>query len=62
MPEEVIERVPGLEKWSAECIPLNRRRRRRIELAKNVVIHAFAGEDATPWAAMETADTVVVCP
>ena len=61
VPESILERVPGIEDWSAECVPLNRRQRRKIDLARNVVVHAFAGEDQARWKAMETADTVVVC-
>ena len=61
VPEAILERVPGLEDWSAECIPVNRRQRKRIEMAKNIIVHAFAGEDQARWKAMETQDTVVLC-
>ena len=33
--EEILERVPSLEEWLADHVPLNRRQRRRIETAKN---------------------------
>ena len=61
VPEAILERVPGLEDWSADCIPVNRRQRKRIEMAKNIIVHAFAGEDQARWKAIETQDTVVLC-
>ena len=39
---------------------MNRRQRKRIEMAKNIIVHAFAGEDQARWKAMETQDTVVL--
>ena len=44
-PDYILEQLPGAEEWSGEALPFNRRRRRQIDKAKWVVVHAFSGPD-----------------
>ena len=48
-PDEVLARVPPKEEWKGQELPWNRRRRRRMLRAKEVVIHLFSGPDAKFW-------------
>ena len=59
-PMRVLERIPGEKDVDETQLPLNRRRRRQIEQAKNIIIHMFAGGDAGRWKRLESATTVVI--
>lgn len=59
-PMRVLERIPGEKDFDETQLPLNRRRRRQIEQAKNIIIHMFAGGDAGRWKRLESATTVVI--
>eukprot|EP00435_Cladocopium_sp_Y103_P057857 s294_g20.t1 len=48
-PEEVLERVPAKSTWKGEDLPWNRRKRRRLRCAKEIVIHLFSGGDPGFW-------------
>ena len=61
VPEYILEKIPGAERWSSENIPMNRRQRRKIQLAKRVIVHAFAGDDDGRWKRYETQETAVLC-
>eukprot|EP00435_Cladocopium_sp_Y103_P038238 s480_g10.t1 len=49
VPDEILERVLPKRQWKAEEIPWNRRIRRRIRRASQVVIHLFSGKDEQFW-------------
>ena len=60
VPERVLERLPPRSGWNH--LPWNRRTRRRIQKAKEIVLHLFSGPDAKFWEKeLETADRVVLC-
>ena len=59
-PMRALERIPGEKDVDETQLPLNRRRRRQIEQAKNIIIHMFAGGDAGRWKRLESATTVVI--
>ena len=61
VPLRLLERIPGKHDWSGHELPFNRRRRRQIEQAKNLVIHLFAGKEDPCWKKEEGNGTVVVC-
>eukprot|EP00438_Fugacium_kawagutii_P007098 Skav200526 [mRNA] locus=scaffold2291:63661:70974:+ [translate_table: standard] len=45
-----------------QSLPWNRRKRRRVQRAKNIVVHMFAGPDHRFWERrLTTADTEVLC-
>eukprot|EP00435_Cladocopium_sp_Y103_P069412 s890_g33.t1 len=48
-PEEVLERVPAKTTWKGEDLPWNRRKRRRLRCAKEIVLHLFSGGDPGFW-------------
>ena len=48
-PEEVLERIPAKSGWKGETLPWNRRIRRRLRCAREIVIHLFSGEDPVFW-------------
>ena len=60
MPELILERLPPRSEWTS--LPWNRRTRRRIQKAKEVILHLYSGPDAKFWEKeLETADRVVLC-
>ena len=61
VPDHLLEQLPGREDWQGEALPFNRRRRRQIEKAKWVVVHAFAGQDQQRWKRFETSEMAMVC-
>ena len=61
VPDHLLEQLPGKEEWQGEALPFNRRRRRQIDKAKWVVVHAFAGQNQQRWRALETPELAVVC-
>lgn len=61
VPDHLLEQLPGKEEWQGEALPFNRRRRRQIDRAKWVVVHAFAGQNQQRWKALETPEVAVVC-
>ena len=48
-PAQVLERIPAKTGWRGESLPWNRRKRRRLEKASEVIIHLFSGPDAKYW-------------
>ena len=67
LPDQVLMRlVPNLEKTKTEgfgaCLPWNRRKRRRLAKAANIVIHVFSGDDAKFWERhLSNSNTEVLC-
>eukprot|EP00435_Cladocopium_sp_Y103_P065207 s1247_g27.t1 len=49
VPEEILERILPKRQWNAEELPWNRRTRRRIRRAAQVVIHLFSGKTDQFW-------------
>jgi len=61
-PEEVLARVPPTSEWKGEALPWNRRRRRRMMRAKEIVFHLFSGPDARFWEKeLSTPGREVIC-
>ena len=60
VPHHILRRVPGRATWRGECLPFNRRVRRRIEKAKYVVVHVFSGKDESFWQQLNSADVAVL--
>ena len=48
-PDEVLERIPAKAGWKGENLPWNRRPRRRLRCAREIVIHIFSGDDPSFW-------------
>ena len=67
LPEDVLTRlVPPLDVLESDdfgsMLPWNRRKRRRVHRAKNVVVHVFAGENHQWWEKQcSSRDTEVLC-
>ena len=61
VPEKLLEELPGERQWEGDRLPFNRRRRRQIEQAEKVIIHAFSGPEQARWKQMERNGVVVVC-
>ena len=67
LPDQVLMRlVKKLERIKTEgfgaCLPWNRRKRRRLARAKNIVIHVFSGEDVKFWEKkLSNSNTEVIC-
>lgn len=60
VPVDLLRRVPGRATWRGECLPFNRRVRRRIERAKYVVVHVFSGKDESFWQQLNSQDVAVL--
>jgi hypothetical protein len=66
LPDEVMMKlVPNLDPLQLEdfgALPWNRRKRRRLARASNIVIHVFAGDNPKFWEnQLSTATTEVIC-
>lgn len=67
VPEEIMMKlVPRLEAVKSEMfgsmLPWNRHKRRRLQKAKNVVLHVFSGDNPQYWERqLSTANTEVLC-
>ena len=61
VPDRILERVLGNQRWDGHMLPMNRRARRRVEKATTVVVHLFSGPNPQPWVKLETDGTAVVC-
>ena len=60
MPERILERLPPRRRW--ESVPWNRRIRRRLQQAEEIIIHLYSGPDARYWEReLGTAKRVVLC-
>eukprot|EP00438_Fugacium_kawagutii_P032909 Skav221774 [mRNA] locus=scaffold2426:73054:81328:- [translate_table: standard] len=62
----MMELVPDLARWDdatlGQKVPWNRRIRRRLESAQNLVIHLYAGKDAKFWTQhLRSSSTEVLC-
>eukprot|EP00438_Fugacium_kawagutii_P027097 Skav203917 [mRNA] locus=scaffold228:326406:331875:+ [translate_table: standard] len=62
----MMELVPDLDKWDdatlGQKVPWNRRIRRRLESAQNLVIHLYAGKDTKFWTQqLRSSSTEVLC-
>ena len=61
VPIDLLHRIPGNQMWSSDRLPWNRRRRRKLEKAKKLIVYAFSGPDATEWTDLEDQHTAVLC-
>lgn len=67
LPEDLLMRIVPVydEAAMAQCgshLPWNRRKRRRLARAKQVIVHLFSGPDASYWEkALGNATTEVLC-
>ena len=67
LPDEVMAKVvPNLDPLQmdnfGERLPWNRRKRRRLAKASNIIVHVFAGENPKFWEKqLSTATTEVIC-
>lgn len=60
VPDRVVEKMIPAVRWDSSQVPLNRRRRRQVEQATRVVVHAFAGKDKDRWRKYERNGTMVL--
>lgn len=61
VPKEVVTQVPGITNWDVHQLPFNRHLRRKLQLAKRIVLHVFSGDDQRFWVDQESRGTVVLC-
>ena len=60
VPLRILERLPGEEHVDTSQVPLNRRRRRRLDQASQIVIHMFSGAGEKAWRVLEKVPGVAV--
>ena len=61
VPIDILHQVPGSQMWSSDRLPWNRRRRRKLEKSKKLIIYAFSGPNDAEWTALEDQHTAVLC-
>ena len=61
VPIEILHQVPGSQMWSSDRLPWNKRRRRKLEKSKKLIIYAFSGPNAAEWTDLEDQHTAVLC-
>ena len=62
VPYRLLEQIPGEEAYDVNQVPLNRRARRKVERADQVVIHMYSGPNEGKWRVVEkTAGVAVLC-
>ena len=60
VPDRVIEMMIPATSWEAVSVPLNRRKRRQLDRAERIIIHAFSGKDRERWSRYEQDGTVLL--
>ena len=60
VPMRILERIPGEKNWDPDQVPFNRRRRRQIARANQVIINMCSGPDGKRWKELEKEGTVVI--
>ena len=62
VPVELLERVLPDDQFDPELLPSNRRVRRRLKKADEIILHLFSGPDERAWKELETKDRrVLMC-
>ena len=61
VPLDILQKVPGNQQWNPESLPWNRRRRRQVEKAKNLIIYMFSGPNEGEWLRWQDKDTAILC-
>jgi len=61
VPLDILQKVPGNHQWNPESLPWNRRRRRQVEKAKNLIIYMFSGPNEGEWLRWQDKDTAILC-
>lgn len=61
VPLDILQKVPGNQQWNPESLPWNRRRRRQVEKAKNLIIYMFSGPNEGEWLRWQDKATAILC-
>ena len=61
VPEEVLRRLVPRGGYDPNRLPWNRRARKRLREAKEVVLHLYSGPDEKGWKELETKERAVLC-